>query len=84
MDADLETMERAALIAEVKRLRAGIRQHRDNSGHDLCWHHPALWLFPPEGPTRYRPCPIGRPSRADASSTASRWTSKRRKHCSRA
>lgn len=48
MDADLETMERAVLIAEVKRLRAGIRQHRDNSGHDLCWHYPALWGLHPE------------------------------------
>ena len=48
MDEDLETMERAALIAEVKRLRAGIRQHRDSTGHDLCWHHPALWALLPE------------------------------------
>jgi hypothetical protein len=32
----------------VKRLRAGIREHRDNSGQDLCWHHPALWGLLPE------------------------------------
>jgi len=19
------------------------RDHRDSSGHELCWHHPALW-----------------------------------------
>lgn len=48
MDADLEGMDRAALIDEVKRLRAGIRAHRDSSGHDLCWHHPQLWGLLPE------------------------------------
>jgi hypothetical protein len=48
MDADLDRMDRAALIAEVKRLRAGIRTHRDSSGHDLCWHHPQLWGLLPE------------------------------------
>jgi len=31
------------LIAELKRLRAGIRAHRDSSGHELCWRHPNLW-----------------------------------------
>ncbi|WP_022698264.1 hypothetical protein [Euryhalocaulis caribicus] len=48
MDDDLEDMDRDALIAEVKKLRAGIRAHRDNSGHDLCWHHPQLWGLLPE------------------------------------
>jgi hypothetical protein len=48
MDQDLDTMDRAALIAEVKRLRAGIRMHRDSSGHDLCWFHPLLWGLLPE------------------------------------
>jgi hypothetical protein len=48
MDEDLEKMRRDALIAEVKRLRAGIRAHRDSSGHDLCWHHPQLWNLLPE------------------------------------
>ena len=43
MDEDLERLSREALIAEVKRLRQGIREHRDSSGHDLCWHHPQLW-----------------------------------------
>jgi hypothetical protein len=41
-------MDRQALIAEVKRLRAGIRVHRDSSGHELCWHHPELWSLVPE------------------------------------
>ena len=41
-------MTREALIEEVKRLRAGIREHRDSSGHDLCWHHPQLWGLLPE------------------------------------
>ncbi|HKQ81950.1 MAG TPA: hypothetical protein VJS42_07120 [Steroidobacteraceae bacterium] len=48
MDTDLETLSRDELIAEVKMLRAGIRAHRDSSGHDLCWHHPALWGLLPE------------------------------------
>ena len=47
-DDDLEQLTREDLIAEVKRLRAGIRQHRDSSGHDLCWHHPELWNLLPE------------------------------------
>ena len=48
MDHDLDRMSRDQLIAEVKRLRAGIRAHRDSSGHDLCWHHPQLWGLLPE------------------------------------
>ena len=48
MDDDLETMERAVLVAEVRKLRAAIRTHRDSTGHDLCWHHPALWDLLPE------------------------------------
>ncbi|MER8365785.1 MULTISPECIES: hypothetical protein [unclassified Mesorhizobium] len=48
MDDDLETFDREALIAEVRKLRAGIRQHRDATGHDLCWHHPDLWSLLPE------------------------------------
>lgn len=48
MDEDLTPMDRGALIAEVTRLRAGIRKHRDSSGHDLCWHHPELWGLLPE------------------------------------
>ena len=48
MDEDLEGLSREALIAEVKRLRQGIREHRDSSGHDLCWHHPQLWRLLPE------------------------------------
>jgi hypothetical protein len=48
MDDDLANLDRETLIAEVKRLRAGIRQHRDTSGHELCWHHPQLWGLLPE------------------------------------
>ena len=48
MDDDLDGLSREQLGAEVKRLRAGIRQHRDSTGHDLCWHHPALWSLLPE------------------------------------
>src|SRR5918994_341227 len=48
MDTDLEQMSREQLIEEVKKLRQGIRQHRDSSGHELCWHHPDLWGLLPE------------------------------------
>ena len=47
-DHDLATMDRDQLVAEVKRLRAGIRAHRDSTGHELCWHHPDLWGLLPE------------------------------------
>ena len=48
MDEDLNALTREQLLAEVKRLREGIRAHRDSSGNDLCWHHPALWNLLPE------------------------------------
>jgi hypothetical protein len=48
MDDDLQAFDRESLIAEVKKLRAGIRAHRDTTGHDLCWHHPDLWELLPE------------------------------------
>jgi hypothetical protein len=41
-------MSSEQLIAEVKKLRAGIRRHRDSTGHDLCWYHPQLWSLLPE------------------------------------
>src|SRR5262249_40541149 len=43
IDSDLDVMSREELISRVKKLRGGIRAHRDSSGHELCWHHPALW-----------------------------------------
>jgi len=48
MDEDLVNLDRDALVVEIKRLRAGIREHRDSSGHELCWHHPLLWGLLPE------------------------------------
>lgn len=48
MDDDLAELSRDALIAEIRRLRQGIRAHRDTSGQELCWHHPALWSLLPE------------------------------------
>src|SRR4029434_709032 len=48
MDEDVQEMSRAQLVAEVKRLRQGIRQHRDSTGHELCWYHPALWALLPD------------------------------------
>lgn len=48
MDEDLERMTREELLREVRRLRRGIRDHRDTRLHELCWHHPALWGLLPE------------------------------------
>jgi hypothetical protein len=48
MDEDLGSMSRDQLIEEVQKLRHGIRIHRDSTGHELCWHHPALWGLLPE------------------------------------
>jgi hypothetical protein len=48
IDADLEPMTRERLIEEVRRLRAGVRKHRDTSLHALCWHQPELWGLLPE------------------------------------
>lgn len=48
MDEDLQALSRDQLLAEVRRLRAGIRKHRDATGHELCWHHPDLWALLPE------------------------------------
>ncbi len=55
MDEDLAAMTREELLNEVKKLRQAIREHRDCSGHDLCWHHPALWRLLPE---RTDPLPV--------------------------
>jgi len=48
MDEDLERLGREELIEEIQKLREGIRQHRDSSRHELCWHHPQLWELLPE------------------------------------
>ena len=48
MDEDLDQMTRKQLVEEVKKLRTGIRRHRDCGRHDLCWHHPDLWGLLPE------------------------------------
>jgi hypothetical protein len=48
IDQDLQALSREQLVAEVKKLRAGVRKHRDSTGHELCWHHPDLWALLPE------------------------------------
>ena len=55
MDEDLHGFTRDQLIAEVTKLRAAIRAHRDSSGHELCWHQPALWALLPD---RTDPVPV--------------------------
>jgi hypothetical protein len=48
VDEDLESMSREQLVSEARKLREGIRVHRDSTGQDLCWHHPKLWGLLPE------------------------------------
>ncbi len=48
VDADVDQMSRMDLVSEVRRLRQAIREHRDSSQHELCWHHPTLWGLLPE------------------------------------
>lgn len=48
MDEDLTGMSREQLIQEIRKLRHGIREHRDSTAHDLCWHHPKRWGLLPE------------------------------------
>ena len=48
LDDDLDAMTREELVREARRLRDGIREHRDSKGHQLCWHHPKLWGLLPE------------------------------------
>ena len=48
MDDDLDALTKEQLLAEVRKLRAAIRTHRDESGHELCWHQPTLWNLLPE------------------------------------
>jgi hypothetical protein len=48
MDEDLEKLTRDELVTEVKKLRTGIREHRDSTRHQLCWYHPQLWGLLPE------------------------------------
>jgi len=55
VDEDLHGFTRDQLIAEVRKLRAAIRAHRDSSGHELCWHQPALWALLPD---RTDPVPV--------------------------
>lgn len=55
MDEDLQGMSREQLIEEVRKLRQGIREHRDSTTQELCWHHPALWGLLPE---KTEPIPV--------------------------
>jgi len=48
LDEDLNQLDKEQLIEEIKSLRNAIREHRDSSRHELCWHHPKLWNLLPE------------------------------------
>ena len=72
MDEDIEQMSREQLVAEVKRLRQGIRQHRDSSGHELCGPPSSVGAAPRRRLTRSPQCRTGRSSCKVASDTGSR------------
>jgi hypothetical protein len=84
MDDDLDLLDRDQLIALVKRMRAAIREHRDTTAHQLCWHQPNLWgVLPersdpqptvPEWPQFMRGCIRYRQSLDDQLPTAPRTT----------
>lgn len=48
LDDDLKNYTTEQLMAEILLLRNGIREHRDSTRHELCWHHPKLWNLLPE------------------------------------
>jgi hypothetical protein len=51
LDRDLDALPFEALLDEAKSMRRAIRTHRDSTGHELCWHHPAMWdLLPDKKP----------------------------------
>src|SRR4249919_3622925 len=74
MDDDLASLTREQLIAEVIRLRAGIRAHRDSSGHDLCWHIQSFGICCRSGYGKTSPSPTGLSFYAAVSSTGKRST----------
>jgi hypothetical protein len=76
MDGDLGQMTREQLIAEVKRLRNGLREHRDSSEHELCWHHPALGGHCPKRPIRFLSYLNGPSLFEGVSDIENRWTYK--------
>ena len=54
LDNDLESMSPEDLIAEIKKLRAVIRYHKDQKGDDRCWVDDIrLYETLPEGCTGY-------------------------------
>ena len=59
-----------AADCRARRLRAGIRAHRDSTGHALCWHHPALWGLLPRRPIHCRRFQRGRSFSGAACGTA--------------
>ena len=71
MDDDVEKMNQAALVAEVKRLRAAIREHRDSSGRIFAGITQSSGACCQRGPQHYQLCPGGRNSCAGAFSIAS-------------
>ncbi len=54
LDEDIDHLDISDLRDEVRKLRAGIRAHRDSSGHSLCWRVPELWNLLPD---RVEPSP---------------------------
>ena len=50
LDGDLDTLSHGELLVAARAMRGAIREHRDTTGQDLCWHHPKLWALLPDSP----------------------------------
>jgi hypothetical protein len=76
MDEDLDEMARDQLIVEVKKLREGIRQHRDNTEHDFVGITLHCGVCFRRKRTLFRLSRSGQSSFEGASNIGSRWTRK--------
>jgi len=74
LDDDLQRMNRDELTAETKRLRQGIREHRDQAGTICAGIIRSSGVFSPSGSTRRSRFRPGQSSCAAACGTAKRWS----------
>lgn len=80
MDEDVENMDRPALISEVKRLRAAIREHRDARAMSSVGIIHGFGFSCQKVLPHSQSCQIGRSSCAAALNIASLWIANCLKH----
>lgn len=76
MDEDVASMSREQLIEEVRKLRRGIRTHRDSTVTTCAGTTPHSGVSCPTGRIRFRPYLSGQNSCVGASNTASPSTNR--------